>query len=368
MANLLGSFVETMRVFVGALLTPLLLMVTSVAPALAQSVAASGEARGLSAALQRVRVEVSIWGKLSETDRASLLSLLATELSNSSLQLVTKDVTAAEPPSAGGNGADVLMRVILDVRSGQTWTMTIVDVARNKALHREQAGPSNDAAALEATVSILGAAASALREGFELTATTPVAPVVSASPIRKQPAPRATAALLVTSSLGARLASFDRQVPVQAGPATSLGLRFRNAGTVRLRAAHYFAASFASQFGSFKLDRTQLALDGGFAWTNETIEAELSLGLSTELLRRRAERAAPGVAFGADVNTTRIGGELLGQLRYRIFAFLAVEAVLGAAYFPKPIRFVASVTDNRVLTEPFKLVGMGGLALELRAP
>jgi hypothetical protein len=362
-----------MHVSSGALLS-LLFLVTSVAPrALAQSAAASDDRRGTAGVSQRARVEVSILGGLSPADHATLLSLLESELASSGLELFAKDVAGPEPPRTTAHDAGLLMRVGLDVRSGQEWTITIIDVARNTAIRREQAGPSSDAAALEATASILGAAASALREGFELAGTMPVAPAAPTapaapviSPVHEEAAPAPT--LVVASSLGGRVATFAREVPVQAGPAASFSLRFRNASTLRLRAAHYFADSFVSPFGSFQLDRTQLALDGGLVWTRSRVEAELSLGLATELIRRRGQKAAPGVAIGPDDDVPRVGGEILGQLRYRIFEFLAVEAGLGAAYFPKPLRFVAAVSDNRVLAEPFKLVGMGCLALELRAP
>lgn len=316
----------------------------------------------------RTRVEVAVLGDLSSSDRTTLRSLLASELAGDGLQLFESDppVDAFDVSKPlPDNGA--LMRAVLDVRSASSWRVWIVDVARARQLLRRQVGPEVDAAALEATASILGAAAGALHEGFELgsdLATPIVGPV---EPVARA-VPEAAAPLRVFSAVGASLSSFAKQAPVQLGPSAALGVRVRGDWMFRLQAAHVFAQRFDSRFGAFNVDRSQFGLAGGVVLAQPSWEGELAVGMLLELLRRRGAAPTSGVAAAADSSLQRAGGELRAALRYLPLRHLSLEVSLGAAYFPSRTRFTAAVASDRVLLEPYKLVGIGGLALQVLAP
>ncbi len=309
-------------------------------------------------------VEVSVWGVLPEADRATLFSLLEKELEGSHLALAAAP-SAGASPSQPQTDPVTLMRVVLDVRSPSAWRVSIVDVARGKALRRELAGPKENAAALEATASILGAAAAALHEGFELGAAAPSPP-----PPRRQRvlSPRRAPFLRAVGALGVDAASFDHHVPLQFAPAASLGLSVGDRVILRARAAHYFPVAFESRFGRFELDRTHLGFTAGLMVSRSPWEGEVSLGLLTELLRRSGAISAPTVAASTDDSFVRAAGELRAVGRIELWRHVSVELALGAAYFPGALRFVAAVGTDPVLVEPFALVALGGLALQLRAP
>lgn len=338
---------------------------TAVSPAQAGAKATAAPTPGS----PRTRVEIAIWGDLSPSDRKTLRSLVAGELAGDGLEVVdaalpSRDYDVGE--STLDDGA--LMRAVVDVRAPSTWRILIVDVARATQLLRLQVGPEVDAAALEATASILGAAAGALHEGFELgpaPATTPVSP---ANPVADGPSPELVVPLRVFSSVGVSLTSFAKQAPLQLAPSAALGLRIRGSWMFRLQAAHVFAQRFESRFGAFSVDRSQFGLGGGLVLAWPRWEGELALGGLLELLRRRSAAPTFGVAAGADSSLQREGGELRGAVRYLPFRYLSFEISLGAAYFPGATRFVAAVAVDRVLLEPYKLVGTGGVALQVLAP
>ncbi len=317
---------------------------------------------------RRVRVEIAVWGKLQEQDRLTLFSLLGQELTGRGLALARTEL----PPNWNGEFSLVggspltLMRVAVDVRSALKWRILIVDVERNRALVREQPGPLRNAAALEAAASVVGAAGVTLSEGFEITALRPAPPRKTPKP---KPAPLPPIpSLQVFGILGLGMATFDASVPLEIGPAAAVGLRFPERVALRLSASHFPARRFESRFGQFDLDRNRLSLSGARIWRIARFEGQLSLGPSAEVLQRRDTIPMSGVAAQGSSTTFRAGGEMQAQVRYLALPFLSLELAVGAAYFPKPVRFTAAVADDPVLLEPFKLVFLGGVSVEVHAP
>ncbi len=321
---------------------------------------------------RRVRVEFSVWGRVSQSDRSTLVSLLKQELSANGLLLVP---TSSVPDSEGGLSVPgdaplTLMRVALDVRSAAVWRILIVEVARERTLVRTLRAPAQNAAALEATVSIVAAAGVALHQGFEITPNPRPAPVPARAPQLSQfsTPPRPPTPLQVFSTLGVSLVTFESHVPLQLGPTAAIGLRWREQIALRLSASHFFAERFESAFGSFELDRSGLALGGGPIWSNGEFEGELSLGPAAELLRRRNATPAVGVTVRPSSDAFRAGAEAAARVRYRLVGSLGLELSASVAYFPTSLRFSADSGTDSVLAAPFKLVGLGGACLELRAP
>jgi len=220
---------------------------------------------------------------------------------------------------------------------------------------------------------VMTAAALALREGFELSAgdrgskQEPAPSAGNASVAEPLPA-QAAPALRVVSNLAFETASFERNVPLQAGLSLALGLRFRDLVSARLLAVQYWPAEFETALGAFRVDRRAVGVSLGLLASTRPIELELELGSAVELLRRPASAPVAGVAARNDSQQLRLGVTTAARARYRIFSLAALELRLGGAYYPTPIRYVAGTPEISVLSQPWSWVLQAGVGIELRAP
>ena len=175
-------------------------------------------------------------------------------------------------------------------------------------------------------------------------------------------------ALQASPSLGGALATFAGNAPVQLGISASVGVTWSEIATVRLGAAWYEPAHFASPFGTFRIERETLSLSAARRWTLGPLGLEAALGGSGELLRRAG--VEPGLAVDArgGSSVTRIGGFVLCRGSFAITHQIAVIVASGVAWFPRRVQYVAATQETFELTAPWPFVGTGQLEIELRVP
>ena len=139
----------------------------------------------------RTEVVVGITGPFDPDARATIVRLLRAELEPQGLVLVETDPRGGARDWAHEvtKSERHLLGVLLDTRARSTWRLVVIDSARGRAISRELPRGEDDPANVEAVVSIVLSATSALREGLEV-ASAPVESVVEpvaapASPDRK---------------------------------------------------------------------------------------------------------------------------------------------------------------------------------------
>ena len=192
----------------------------------------------------RTSVVLGIVGLRADALRGSLVGLLRAELAEMSLSLVER------PPSRqlstwashAVRSEDTLLAILLDARSDQGWRVVVIDAARERAIVRDlPGGIEQDAASIEAVVSIAVSAAGALREGLEV-ASSPLEAVVGGSPAQtkssrrtagsasdveqKEPSPGQRPQSFLRASVGASTASFSPQAVMTHGLALALGVNW----------------------------------------------------------------------------------------------------------------------------------------------
>jgi hypothetical protein len=341
---------------------------------------AADSAEAVAPAPTRQVVELSAVGALDAAQRAALVALLEPELRRVGLSLVWSAAPVTRERLARANAdRQTLMLASLDVRDRDLWKLIVVDVQRRRAAERALPAPGRNAAAAEGVASIVASAAAALREGLEV-ASASADDVLNHSPVADVPASpsspkdvetsseRTPAALQASPSLGGALATLAENAPVQLGIAASVGVTWSQTTTVRLGAAWYEPAHFASSFGSFRIERESLSLSAARRWALGAAGVEAALGVSGELLRRA--EVEPGVAVDArgGSSVTRIGGFVLGRGSFALTHQIAIVAAAGAAWFPRHVQYVAAARETFELTAPWRLVGTGELEIELRVP
>jgi hypothetical protein len=334
----------------------------------------------------RTELVMGVTGALEPEARATLVRLLRAELEPHGMSLAEDDPRGNTGDWAREVTHDErrLLAVLLDTRHDSGWRLVVIDAARGRAISRELPRGERDAANVEAVVSIVLSAASALREGLEV-ASAPLDAIVGAPapavkpppPARKKPrasseraTPRSTT---LHASLAALAASFAEGAEPTFGASLALGASFASLVEVDVRGSRQLATSIESPFGSFELTRTSLALSagplfrvgstprdhgGGFALVP-------AAGAAIEWIHR-AETAPAADVLSSDATTTpRIGGllELRGRaplVLYRGSESFSLVGTVGAAYFGERVRFLAG---DAVLAEARRSSFYGELGL-----
>ncbi|HVR19432.1 MAG TPA: hypothetical protein VMS65_07045 [Polyangiaceae bacterium] len=351
------------------------------AAAQAQNPPGSAETGPHAAPLPSVRNEVvvGITGPFDPDARATIVRLLRAELEPQGLVLVETDPRgeARDWAHEVTKSERHLLGVLLDTRARSNWRLVVIDSARGRAISRELPRGEDDPANVEAVVSIVLSATSALREGLEVASAPveavvePVAPPAPPAPPKKKappapPLPRARAGTTLHASLIAEGSSFAEGAEPSFGASFAAGASLFSILDVELAATRSLAQSVESEFGSFELDRTGLVLSVGPAFRSRSFVFVPALGFATEWIARGNTRAASGVGSGDDEATTlRFGAHLELRGRYRLLSsgdaeLLSLVAVAGASYFDERVRFLAG---DEVIAEVRRGAVHAGLGL-----
>lgn len=329
----------------------------------------------------RTEVVFATIGIGAQPVRGSLVELLTAELRRMGLSLVEEQ--PSEPLSAWASGATrsrrVLAAILLDGRSGSGWRLIVIDAARGRAIARAlPGGIRDDAASIEAVVSIVISATSALREGLEV-ASAPLATVVEEShvppvvPARTSSAdaPPALAALPPPPSwafrgvVGASVASFSPAAPTTEGLGLALGVSFRARLEARAFGAVYLPPLISSPFGQFRVARALLGAAAGPVFRAPAFSFAPEVGVVAERLRRYDAVPTAEVFATPPSALYRFGGLLALRLRHTLLRPLSLELVTGAMYFGRRVQFSARNPENSWTEGVWPAVAFAQLGLEI---
>jgi hypothetical protein len=318
---------------------------------------------------QRQAVVIGIAGDVDAPARASLHRLLEAQLPALGFYLATSepDDTLAGWVEDVTRRPHALLGVLLDARNPESWRLIVIDALRRRAVARDLPGGAGNAANVEAAVSVVLSAASALRDGLEV-ASAPVDSVVpetspapsssdgggdtsSAPPIadtRQRDAADVTGpsrgradALVLRGALGMKVASFSADARPGFGAAAAVGLTLPASIDVRLDATHYFPVTYTSALGDFDVAHISASITAGprLHWGNWALMVQA--GFIAERLLRSNPRGGAAVSPTDDFSLTRFGAAAALRASYAVFDSLAVQAGAGGTYYGRPVFFVA---------------------------
>jgi hypothetical protein len=258
--------------------------------------------------------------------------------------------------------------VLLDVRDEESWRLIVIDAVRRRAVARDLPGGAGNAANVEATVSVVLSAASALRDGLEV-ASAPVESVVQeprpaasrdaanvepslpASPatgarqadVSEAPGPgRAQASgVVVRGALGTSAASFSADVRPSLGAATAVALTLPASIDVRLRVAHYFPATYTSALGDFDVTHTGASIMLGPRVQWGEWAGVVQAGVVAERLLRSNPKEGAAVTPTGDFSLMRFGATATVRGSYAVFGSFALLVGAGGSYFGRRVLFLA---------------------------
>jgi hypothetical protein len=147
----------------------------------------------------------------------------------------------------------------------------------------------------------------------------------------------------------------------------ALGMTTPGRWSLRVGAERHLPIQIESDFGTFRVDRSGLTLGAGHYWELGDFQLEVGGGGAADLLMRRDATSVLELSTHKDASYARFGGFLASRVRYALYGPLSVEVRVGAAYFPRPIRFVTA-PERVELTSLWRLVPSADLGLELSAP
>jgi hypothetical protein len=329
----------------------------------------------------RTEVVLGVVGPRAEALRGSLLALLRAELAELSLTLVERPPSRELSTWAGeaARSESTLLAILLDARSDQGWRVVVIDAARARAIVRDlPGGIRQDAASIEAVVSIALSAASALRDGLEV-ASSPLEAVVGGSPPRQESRPPTAASDVVQSatrpraaersflrgSVGASSASFSPQALTTNGLALSLGVNWRARLEARLFGTLFWPATIRSALGEFQVNRALLGAAAGPAFQLGTLSLVPEAGLIAERLRRATTIPAEGILASEAKPLHRVGVVLALRLRLPLFRPLSAELAAGAAYFGRRVQFSSTGLAASPLAEVWPVAAIAQLGLDV---
>lgn len=328
----------------------------------------------------RTEVVLGVVGLHAEALRVSLVGLLQAELSELSLSLVerspSREVSAWASEAVRSERA--LLAVLLDARSDRGWRLVVIDAARGRAIVRDlPGGIQQDAASIEAVVSIAVSAASALREGLEV-ASSPLEAVVGDSPAQTQssrrtvtsdpvepaPSPAHGRRWILRGSLGAGVASFSPEKVATTGIALALGVDWHARLEARVFGTWFWPASIHTALGEFEVNRALLGVAAGPILKLRTFSLIPEAGVVTERLQRSETTPAAGVLATEGQALYRIGGALALRLRLPLIRPLSAELVAGAAYFGRRVQFATTGPAATQLAEVWPVAAFVQLGLD----
>jgi len=321
-------------------------------------------------------------GLRAQPVQGSLAEVLAAELRRMSLAIV--QAPATEPLSAWATEVTesprVLAAILLDARSDQGWRVVVIDASRGRAIARSlPGGIREDAASIEAVVSIVVSAASALREGLEV-ASAPLSAVVGApseppkppEPARDEDVPfkgRITKVAperwAVRGTVGASLASFSPSARTTQGAVLALGLTFPARIEARVSFTVFAPPLIRGPLGDFRVARSFLGAGAGPLFRVHALSFTPELGVVAERSRRFDAAPTEGVFATEPSALYRVGGSLALRLRHTLARPLSVELMTGAMYFGRRLQFAAKSAEIAWSEEAWPSVAVAQLSLEI---
>ena len=265
-----------------------------------------------------------------------------------------------------------LLVALLEVQDSGTWRLYLVDTARARAIVRELPGEAlGNSAALETVVSVVSSAVRALDEGLEI-ASLPVADVMGephlaapdSVPTVRQRVPPSVQEMQLLGSVDGALSTFAPAAPVTLGVRASVRVQFPSGLLLRVSVLPNWPAHFASDVGSFEIQRTQAALAVGAHATRGPWQISGDIGPALEILRRRVLETQPEALSSSSTTLTRTGVELTLATRYRLSPRLALRLAVSGAYFPTQISYTLRPATERVLASPWRATGSVQLGLD----
>lgn len=330
---------------------------------------------------RRTLVVFAVKGRLEGEVQASLQRLLSAELRAAGL--VLRERALSQPLSAWARHAESealpLLAVVLEVEPDRL-RLIVIDSARGRAIARElPGGVAENAANVEAVVSIVLSASRALLEGLEV-ASTPVdavlgdeappskpdvardrarTPVFPAPKAGRQPSPTAAATALHASVAGT-LSTFSEVEDVTPGLAIAAALSLASRLELRISASRQRTATVATEFGEFALERSSGSLAAGLIFQSGDFTLLPELAFVAEWLSRTDTKPTAEAAANPSRTSARFGAELGGRARFAFLPPLSAELGAGVAYFGRRVRFTVADRDET------ELVRVGPLTLGAR--
>lgn len=331
----------------------------------------------------RTAVVLGIVGLRAEAARGSLVGLLRAELAEMRLSLVERPLSRELSAWASDavHSEDTLLAILLDARSEQGWRIVVIDAARGRAIVRDlPGGIQQDAASIEAVVSIAVSAANALLEGLEV-ASSPLEAVVGGSPARASPARRIAGGAsdgeqnepspeprrpsFIRGTVGASSASFSPQAVTTHGLALALGISWRAQLEARVFGTLFWPATIHTAFGEFGVSRALLGVAAGPLLQLGTLSVIPEAGIVAERLRRSETLPAAGVLATEAEPLYRVGGLLALRLRLPLVRPLSAELAAGAAYFGQRAQFSTTAPGALRLADAWPVAAIAQLGLDV---
>jgi hypothetical protein len=329
-------------------------------------------------------VVLGIVGLRTEAARGSLVGLLRAELAEMRLSLVER------PPSTelfawasdAVHSETTLLAILLDTRSDEGWRLVVIDAARSRAVVRDlPGGIQQDAASIEAVVSIAVSAANALLEGLEV-ASSPLEAVVGGSPAKasssrhaaggesaaeqdESSAGRRRPSSFLRGTVGASIASFSPQVVTTQGLALSLGISWRTQLEARVFGTLFWPATIHTALGEFSVRRALFGVAAGPVLELGTFSVVPEAGIVAERLQRSETMPVVGVVATEAQPLYRVGGLLALRLRLPLIRPLSAELFAGAAYFGRRAQFSTTGPGASRLADVWPVAAVTQLGLDV---
>jgi hypothetical protein len=338
-----------------------------------------------SAPSRRTAVVFAVKGRLDVEVQASLQRLLGAELR--ALGLVLRERAPSEPLSAWARRAEgeesPLLAVVLEVEHDRL-RIIVIDTARGRAIARElPGGVDENAANVEAVVSIVLSASRALLEGLEV-ASTPVEAMLGGpappsepevardrapKPVfpaqQREPAKTTASGTALHAGVAATLATFSEVEDVTPGIAIAATLSLPPGFELRLSAARQRTTTVVTEFGDFALERSAGSLAIGLTFRADAFTLVPEVAFAAEWLARTDTTPAPETTANSSRTLARFGAELGGRARFAFLPPLSAELGAGVAYFGRSVRFTAADRDETELVRVGPLTFGARLGLDV---
>jgi hypothetical protein len=174
--------------------------------------------------------------------------------------------------------------------------------------------------------------------------------------------------VVMRGSLSATVASFTKTSPVTWGAAAGLEATLRGAMTVSLTAGRYLPTTITSPYGSFDLTRTTLTLCAGPSFHTGPLEFDPVGGGAVEFVGRSSTESTSTLNAQRGRTLARFGALLGFRVHLNLAHPVGLVGALEAAYYPRPVRFVAEAPERHELAAPWPVVGTAELGVEVRIP
>ena len=338
---------------------------------------------------RRTVVVFAVRGALDAEVRAALQRLLGAELRGAGL--VLRERAASAPLSAWARRAESeetpLLSAVLEVERDHL-RLIVIDSERGRAIARElPGGVAENAANVEAVVSIVLSASRALLEGLEVASTPVEAMLGEAAPPAPAPAstkPNSTktaasraaerdrdAAVMrptgvaLHASVAATLTTFSEIEDVTPGVLVAAALTLPLGLELRLAASRQRTVTVVTEEGDFALERSVGSFATGLIFQSGAFTMLPEAALVAEWLARTDTAPAPGSTASSSRTTLRFGGELGARARFAFLPPLSAEVGGGVTYFGRSVRFTAGDDGETELARVVPLTFAARLGLDV---